>query len=757
MNLRQLKIGFLFVALAVLCPNGLKAFTAVTSGNWSNIATWGGVAPGSIVSGQDIIIPAGMVVYLDTDVTFSGLLNVFNVNGTLSSATINELTISQGTLTGNGLIDIERIEFGSLSSATYTGNLTLDELHNSGSVLSLAAVVNISDSLDLDAGPIALSIGSNLEIGTGATIRRDAGTLVMSGGVFNSGNNYNVLYTGASKTSGIELNSVSIENVYLQMADNLQTISLSNDLIVNNTLTMSAGHLDISGYDLSIYENMIVSAGTMFQSNSASNILLQSGSVITSGFTFEPASSVNMLTIDHSGSGNVKLNSPLIILGAVRLLDGSLSLENTSVLEMGSGSIILVEDGALTTNGGNFDGTQSYNLAYVGGTLTTGIEFTGAGLNDVEIDLNNNTEEINFGSSGQIDGHLNLLVGVFDLAGFDLTLNGTIDQQPTSLIKGNVVSDLILNLNASGNEIIRFHPSNQTLKKMTANILGSGIIILGSDLIIKTELTMAQGKIDIDGYDLIIEAGGTIVGYSDTKYIIARGSGHLQMYVAAGSTYTVFPVGTSANYSPASIQQTVGSSSGNFMVNLFNGVYTGGTVGTNVALTKSVVNRTWNIESQTGLIIDMNLKLGWLVAAEVNGFDRTNAYISHYSTNWDTYTASPAMVGLNNTYELERTGIMSLSPFAVTDENSSLKVNEENGLLMINIYPNPCAEIISVNYENNSGQFVYQVSDISGKTFDLVNDGSNQFDVSFLCSGVYLLRIIDLNTNVVVIKEFIKK
>ena len=78
------------------------AFTAVVDGNWSDAATWGGVAPSGNVSNQDIIIPSGIDVDLDIDVSFSGLLNNFTVDGTLTSSTGKQLSIQLGTFNGSG-------------------------------------------------------------------------------------------------------------------------------------------------------------------------------------------------------------------------------------------------------------------------------------------------------------------------------------------------------------------------------------------------------------------------------------------------------------------------------------------------------------------------------------------------------------------------------------------------------------------------------------------------------------------------------
>ena len=196
------------------------------------------------------------------------------------------------------------------------------------------------------------------------------------------------------------------------------------------------------------------------------------------------------------------------------------------------------------------------------------------------------------------------------------------------------------------------------------------------------------------------------------------------------------------------------------MVKAFNGVFTGGTeyAGFNSAMDARVVNRTWLIESDTDTI-NMNVKLGWMATSEVNGFDRTNAFISHYSDSvWDTQASGSAVSALNSTYEIARTGITSLSPFVVAEEDAALSVDEETALLNINVYPNPCIDVLNISYANSTTQhYTYQVNDLAGRTYDLTNNGNNQIDVSVLSAGVYLLNMTNLETNKVIVRQFIKQ
>lgn len=753
-----LKLGFVVFVLMTISTNRLLAFTAVTDGDWTDPLTWGGVAPSGSVSNQDIIIPSGIDVNLNTNVTFSGLLNNFTVDGTLTSSTNSQLEIQTGTFSGSGDIDIQRIVFsGLLVSYSYTGDMTVNTFMNSGSIIAFTSQVTVTDSLHLDDGTLTLNTGSNLALSTNAKVVRNDGSLATTGGIFNSGGAYHVHYIGGSKTSGIEINSLNMQNADISLDDNASVLTLGSDLMVHGNLQLNMGTLNVGANDLEIHGNMNIQDGAALTSTVASNIRIETGNTLNSGLVFTSGSSVDQLYIDYTGSsGSVQLKSSLAIAGELHLHDGTLSIENGATLTMNAGSIAQVMDGELENNGGTFDGTASYDVEYLGdSTVTTGEELTGSGLNDVEVNISQG--EVMLDNDVTIGGELSLVSGKLNLNSNNLVVNGTLDQDFASPIVGNMNSDLHLNITTGGNDTLYFDASNSDLEQFIVDVTG-GDIVLGSTLHIHDELTLTSGSIRLMNDDLVLEQNADITGYSDTRYIMTPDMGMLQMYVSASSPYTVFPVGTVSSYSPASIQQTSSGSAGNFMVKAFNGVFTGGTenTGFNSASGGSVVNRTWLIESDAATV-NMNLKLGWMATAEVNGFDRTNAYISHYTnSDWDMQTAGSATSGANSTYEISRTGLTSLSPFAVADEDAELTV-DENDLLTVDLYPNPCTDVMNLSYAGNGNEYIFEITDLSGRNYNIVANGENQMDVSGLNQGTYLLKMTNAATNKVSVKQFVKK
>lgn len=740
------------------------AFTAVTSGNWSSATTWGGIAPTATVLNQDITIPSGITVTLDADVTFSGLLNSFVVNGTLSNTTGNGITMTQGALSGNGTITVNRLTFTTLGSSSFSGSLNLKRFVNSTTVLGIAAVVNVSDTLELESGNILLNTNGNLTMISNSNVKVNNGSITIGGGIFNSSNAYNVMYVGTSKTTGIEFNTLTLQHVWLNMNNNNQTVTLNNNTTVNGHLYINSGKLMLNGKHFTTKGNISLGAGSTINSNASSMMTIEGMGNISSMLMFDAGSIINTLSINRN-AGTVKLGTSLTVDGKVNLMDGNFNIDGTGMLTMASGSTVHVEKGTLSVNTGSFNGTAPYNVEYMGNTdINSGLELNASGLNNVWINYSNGSNKLTLSNDINVGGNLNMQNGKVAMNGKNLFLNGTISSNTTGMFIGHSSSEMHLNLSSVTNDTIYFDNAsagNQTLSKFRLNMGGTNPVIhLGSKLIISNELSFVKGQVALSSNnDLEIMSAATITGYDDTKYVVTSGNtnGALVMNVNAGSSYVTFPVGTNSNYSPAFVQQASVASSGNFNVRAMNTVLSGGTYGPVNSNTLKVVNRTWFVNSGVANI-NANLKFGWVAAAEVNGFDRTNAYVSHYTSNaWDVTSASSATVSSNNTFELSRSGITSLSPFAITEVGEPLKINEVSNLAGIELYPNPSKDAVTVKVNANAN-FKYELTDITGRTILTASNANslNKFDVSNLKTGYYFIKITNTEDNKTITKRFVK-
>jgi len=408
-------------------------------------------------------------------------------------------------------------------------------------------------------------------------------------------------------------------------------------------------------------------------------------------------------------------------------------------------------------NTGIFSASAPYNLKYLGMSANTGLEASGSGLHDLTINLALDYNQIIMESDLTVNGTMSLINGKFNIGGYILTLNGPYVQTPDGMFVGTITSDLILNSSTAFNDSIRFYGGYEVLEKLTLNIAG-GKLTLASPLTIYEELNMASGKLELSNYDLIVTNGGTIINYSDNSYIVTSGSGKLSRNVNVSTPYVAFPVGTASSYSPAFIQQTSSGTAGMFMVNTMDGVYANGTSGFNSANITSVVDRTWNISASGGVVVNSNIRLGWKDIEEVNGFDRTNAYISnHNGASWDLYATSSALSGPFSTYELMRTGVTGTGPFSVADQDAVLTVPDADPIIGFSIYPNPANDFVMIQ---NSGttNFRYELIDVSGKSIVTLNNNTttNYFDLKQVKNGCYFIKATNLDSKQVITKKFIK-
>lgn len=724
-------------------------FTAIASGDWTSSATWtGGIAPGtSIDADDDIIISSGLTVSLDQDVYMNGLSVLIpggsiTVNGTLQSTNSSALYMNNGDLAGTGTLNLDRLEFSGLSSFGFTGTSTVSTFVTSNLSLTILSNTDIQDTLNLSDGTLTIGTGALLDLQSNSTVVVDNGTITTSGGIFSSVNTYHAVYIGSSKNTGVEAAGSGLTDVYVNLDDNTQSLSLTTNMTTSGTLNLQSGNLDLNGSDLILAGDFQSTGGAMIAGDAFSNLHIVANSTLSSSLEFmSGANELNDFVINYGTSGNANMNSDLTINGNLMLTNGNLEVDGNSTLTMASNSNIVINSGAIVIVNGNFDGNNSYDVTYNGGSQSTGVELSGSGVNTVQIDLDSESNNVSLSSDFTSNGTIDIQSGNFMLAGNNLVIAGDFMSSNSGSISGDASSDLTINSTSSLSDTIIFQSSTGMLNNLTVDIQDSSAVMIGSNLNVQN-LNLNSGSVVIYDNSLAVMSGGMISGADQNNYVMIDGSGTLKLDVdGASSSYVMFPVGTTTSYSPAHIE-FISSTTSQFMVNVTDGVFIYGTGGTNLTASKSLVDRTWNIFSSAGSSANINLKLNWMASMEVNGFDRTNAYISHYTSgNWDVDAASSAVTTSGGMYELSRTNISGLSPFAIADQAAALEVEEEE--ILGGVYPNPTKGLVNINLNGNSGVMV-EVIDLSGKVhMNKISTGvSNEtIDLSDFADGIYLLRI----------------
>ena len=244
---------------------------------------------------------------------------------------------------------------------------------------------------------------------------------------------------------------------------------------------------------------------------------------------------------------------------------------------------------------------------------------------------------------------------------------------------------------------------------------------------VSNTLSFTAGQLDVKSSNLTVLSGGAISGSSSSNYVRTSNTGTLIQEV--GGTAVLFPIGNSS-YNPVTISNT--GILDNFSSLVKSQILSEGTTGT--PFTSEIVNRTWIIDEEIPGGSNLTLTLSWSAGDELSGFLRSDCYISHYTAgDWDQI-AKTADAG-SNPYTQTRSGITSLSPFAVTGSNPlpvellSFEAFKENQTTVL--------EWRTASEINNAGFYVEHSTD-SDRTFDRLGfvegagNSSEELDYSFV-------------------------
>lgn len=184
---------------------------------------------------------------------------------------------------------------------------------------------------------------------------------------------------------------------------------------------------------------------------------------------------------------------------------------------------------------------------------------------------------------------------------------------------------------------------------------------LSQDASVANTLTLQSGSLDIKNSNLDLGSGGSFVLVGN-EYVITSGTGTMNRVIANGES-KVFPVGNDS-YTPMTIQND--GTGDSYSVRTTSEVLSGGNSGN--PFTTSVVDRTWFIDETVIGGSNLTLTATWNGSDELPGFNRSDCSIAHYDNGWDTPTG--ALASGSDPYSIGRSGITTLSPFAVFTENA---------------------------------------------------------------------------------------
>jgi hypothetical protein len=413
----------------------------------------------------------------------------------------------------------------------------------------------------------------------------------------------------------------------------------SDDLLVQGILKNSTS----STFTLNGGATIVIDNGGKYQHNPSA-----AGSFTpmtwNSGSTCEVlrASSMPSGTINQSyhhfiwnsanhGATTINLTSQL------KTINGDFSIQNT-----GTGALRLASSTNTLDVAGNLSLSPGTELDLGNGSGTSIVNVNGNVTNAGTIELMGGTPQNGYlNIKGSLSGN-----GTITETGGDdcrVKFNGTTTQ---SAAFGTVTNRVNVEIdNGQGVSLA----SSLTITSSAALIFTNGNLILNDNVL------------------NMVSSGTTITGASSAKYIQTNGTGVLQRSVS--NSPVTFPIGNST-YNPIILTRTVGTGH-SFSSRVLDGVFADGLSG--LAVTDKVVNRTWDILLVAGSVGTLTLTAQWNSGEEIGGFDRTLSYLSHYTGGvWVSDT--PAAASGGNPYTRTRTGITSLSPFAMGSQGSPLPI-----------------------------------------------------------------------------------
>ncbi|MGC4057211.1 MAG: T9SS type A sorting domain-containing protein [Chitinophagaceae bacterium] len=554
---------------------------------------------------------------------------------------------------------------------------------------------------------------------SGMNSRAATFTAVASGN-FNAASTWGGVAPASSLTSDVIIIPAGLTVTLTDMV----TFSGSSSLTVLGSLS------SVSGGDL------IMTSGDLSGAGSINVDSLSLG--LSSGMYFAGNIMARNLTstgVNISSAANVYVRNTLrLTAGSLSVASGKLSMAEKSTIEVSGGMLTYSSPGML-----NLDST--YNVVYLSGASSTGLELYGDGLDSVTVKVSGT---LNLSDDVELNSVLSLQSGMLSLNNKSLTLGADADIATggSGTISGSAFSNLTVKTMVTPSGSLRFTSGSNVLNNLTINT-GSGTagIMLGSNLNVNGTLSLLSGKIMLGSNDLYLNAGSGITGGSANSYVQADGSGRLMANLAAGSNAT-FMVGTATDYTPIMVAANTASVTSDVGVSVKGSVMAKGTSGTVLSTTQPMVKNTWYITSSATSGINFDLTAMWNSTLEVNAFNRTQAYIAHYTGGmWDVASPAAATSVSGGMYAMTRTGITSLSPFMVTDKDAITTSVKEmaQSVADITIFPAPANDAINIRSSKPINEVA--IFNMEGKLVKTAAYTGKSISVSELPTGLYMVQL----------------
>jgi hypothetical protein len=448
-----------------------------------------------------------------------------------------------------------------------------------------------------------------------------------------------------------------------------QVISATSTTKCGTVTIENGGILELTGSTPAIDCTTFTNNGTVTYSRAGTQTLLQKGADATATAISSYSTLVLSNTSTKTPFNAITVSNTLQFTGAATFAPTAsltLTMLNGSTVDRGATSGTSLP----STPSAVFYGTMASDLVNV----------------TISSSLSNSNELPSAPTPGKV-GTLTVNSGVTYTITGGRTITDLVNNNIVALVPGTVMT-LVINGNISGSGTITGHANasitiggttggnagtlnftsgGQIANNMTINRTGTTpSVTLGTPLTLNAttgNLTLTSGQI-ILGANTLTTA--IITGGSSSAYVVTNGSGALKRVNFTGST--VFPVGTSTDYTPATVVNN--ATARDFSVKV------GTTFATAPAVPTKAVQLQWDITPSNLSGNDANLSLQWPSSANGTGTAFTTAStveIAHHNGSiWDAFkVATVTGTGTSvDPYVASATGFSAFSPFIVANQNA---------------------------------------------------------------------------------------
>ena len=484
---------------------------------------------GNISPGQSLLVQGGPAVNASLTAA-AGFTNSGDITlSSINAARAVTLTVSSGTFTNQGTINVEP---GTAGARTISANLV-----NNGAVnLNANTTLSKSSGVYTNNGSLNIATGRTLTIsGSSQVFNQNSGDLAIGGDFsfstasfnFNGGNitgtpvlttsNLNI---GAGATTAVSFTLRGANNFSGDINPGQSLLVLGSSANSHATLTsatgfVNSGDITLSSIDAARNATLTLTSGT-FVNHGTINVEPGSGGARTFSGNLVNNGTMNLnanTTFSKSSGVYTNIGNLNIAAGRTLTISGS-----SQVFNQNSGDLAISGDFSFSTasfnfNGGNITGTPVLTTSNlnIGAGATTAVSFTLRGANNFSGDINPGQSLLVLGSSANSHATLTSATGFVNSG--DITLS-SIDAARNATL--TVTSGTFVN-----HGTINVEPGSGGARTISAVIdnrgeinFGTGTTLgrAGANHINSGRFNIAGATVTVTGNTLTNAPGGTISG-----------------------------------------------------------------------------------------------------------------------------------------------------------------------------------------------------------------------------------------------------